>query len=168
MRNMKSIVSAHNHKILREEQEEEERRCNCPQDANCPLDGNCLSRNTLYSGKISSDLPNYGETEYVGISEPEWKKRFANHRTSFNNRKYASTEIAKEIWRIKDQGGTYDVKWGIIGHAPGYNPTSKRCSLCLCETVYINENVDSLLNTRKELVKKCRHQNKYALVNDSK
>ena len=32
------------------------------------------------------------------------------------------------------------------------------------EKLYINENVDRLLNTRKELVSKCRHMLKYALV----
>ena len=168
MRSMKSIVSAHNRKILTEESAENERKCSCPEGTSCPLDGHCLSKNTMYSGKITSDLPNYGTNEYVGISAPEWKLRYGNHRISFNERRYAKCEIAKEIWRIKDQGGTFDISWSILGHAPAYNPSSKKCNLCLIEALYINEHAGELLNTRKELVKKCRHQNRYALVQEEK
>ena len=163
MRNIKSIVSAHNRKILTEELEENQRKCNCPRNTICPMNGNCLAKNTMYSGKITSDLPNYGATEYVGISEPEWKKRLGNHTISFNNRDYAKCEIAKEVWRIKDQGGSFNINWSIIGYAPPYNPTSKKCNLCLSEALYINEHAEELLNSRRELVKKCRHQNKYWL-----
>ena len=164
MRNIKSIVSAHNRKVLTEESEENKRKCNCPRNATCPMDGNCLAKNTMYSGKVSSNLPNYGVTEYVGISEPEWKTRLGNHRLSFNERKYAKCEIAKEIWRIKDQGGTFRVNWSILGHAPPYNPTSKKCNLCLSEALYINKHAEELLNSRRELVKKCGYQNKYFLI----
>ena len=163
MRNIKSIVSAHNRKILTEELEENQRKCNCPRNTTCPMNGNCLAKNTMYSGKITSDLPNYGATEYVGISEPEWKKRLGNHTISFNNRDYAKCEIAKEVWRIKDQGGSFNINWSIIGYAPPYNPTSKKCNLCLSEALYINEHAEELLNSRRELVKKCRHQNKFWL-----
>ena len=168
MRSMKSIVSAHNRQILTEESAENKRTCNCPNGTPCPLDGNCLSENTLYSGNVTSNLPNYGTNRYVGISAPEWKKRFGNHKMSFNERKYAKCEIAKEIWRIKDRGGTFNVKWSILGHAPAYNPASKKCNLCLSEALYINEHAGELLNTRNELVKKCRHQNRYALVQEKK
>ena len=57
-----------------------------------------------------------------------------------------------------------DIHWSILGHAAAYNPASNKCNLCLNEKLYINENVDRLLNTRKELVSKCRHMLKYALV----
>ena len=170
MRNTSSIITGHNRKIRNEDARENERICNCPANAEYPLEGQCLSRNTIYSRKIASNLPNYGTKEYIGHSEPEWKKRLANHKTSFSNKKYeSSTPISKEIWRIKDQGGTFAVQWSIIGHAPAYNPASKRCSLCTTEALHINSNSTKLLNTRSELVKKCRHQNKFSLIqNDSK
>ena len=165
MRNVNSVVTGHNRKILNGDTAENERRCSCPANTECPLDGHCLSKNTIYSGKITSNLPNYGTKEYIGLSEPEWKKRLANHRTSFSNRKYeTSTAISKEIWKIKDQGGTFNVKWSIVGHAPAYNPASKRCCLCITEALHINSNSKKLVNTRSELVKKCRHQNKFSLI----
>ena len=164
MRNMQSIVTSHNRKILNEELEEAKRTCNCPRNTICPMNDNCLSENTIYSGKITSNLPNYGMKEYAGLSAPPWKGRFNTHTYSFNHREAAKCEIANEVWRIKDQGGTYNIDWSILGHAAAYNPASNKCNLCLSEKLYINENVDNLLNTRKELVSKCRHQLKYALV----
>ena len=134
------------------------------------VSGYCLAKNVIYSGKITSNLPNYGTKEYIGISAPEWKKRLGNHKSSFSNRKYEnSTTISKEIWKIKDTGGTFDVNWSIVGHAPDYNPAARKCHLCLSEALYINEKASELINTRSELVKKCRHQNKYSLIQlDSK
>ena len=163
MSNMKTIVNSHNKKILTEESRAETRTCNCPRNRECPLNGNCLSVNTIYNGKISSDLPNYGEKNYAGMSEPIWKLRLGNHTYSFNHREAAKCEIAKEVWRIKDQGGDYNIEWSIIGHAPAYNPVSKKCNLCTAEKVYIAENLGQLINKRDELISKCRHRRKYAL-----
>ena len=46
MRNMKTIVTNHNKKILNGKDETETTKCNCQQKASCPLKGNCLSTNT--------------------------------------------------------------------------------------------------------------------------
>ena len=86
---------------------------------------------------------------------------------SFRKREYAKCEIAKEVWRIKDQGGDFNIEWRIIGHAPAYTPIAKKCNLCIAEKVYITENIDNqhinLINKRDELISKCRHRSKYAL-----
>ena len=89
------------------------------------------------------------------------------HNTSFKLRRYEkTTKLAREVWRIKDKGGQFHVKWKIIGHHPGYNLISKRCILCLSEKMHILEyKGENLLNSRDELVSKCRHQNKYLLSN---
>ena len=165
MRNVKSIVNTHNKKILSKSEDANKKTCNCQKQASCPLKGNCLSENTLYAGKVSSNLPNYRPKEYAGISAPPWKLRFANHKLSFNKREYAKCEIAKEVWGIKEQGGDFNIEWRIIGHAPAYNPTSQKCNLCIAEKVYIAENIEhgTLINKRDELISKCMHQNKYAL-----
>ena len=104
--------------------------------------------------------------KYAGVSAPPWKSRLGNHALSFNKRKYEkNSAIAKEVWRIKDKGGEFSIAWRIIGHAVAYNPTSKRCNLCLSEKLYIAENTGTnLLNQRNELISKCRHMNKYSLM----
>ena len=70
---------------------------------------------TLYSGKIRFDLLNYAPRKYLGLSEPERKKHFYNHTHYSNNREYAKSEVAKDIWRIKDQGGSCNVEWNKVG-----------------------------------------------------
>ena len=129
--------------------------------------GNCLSTNILYAGKISSNLQNYRCKEYVGLSAPPWKLRYGNHKLSFSKKEYAKCEIAKEVWKIKDQGGEYGIDWNIIGHAPAYNQATKKCHLCTAEKLHIAEKMDdkntNLLNKRDELISRCLHQNKYAL-----
>ena len=164
MRNIKSVVNVHNKSVMKEQSQTNTRTCSCPRNTTCPLNGECLSTNTLYAGTITSNIPNYGEKEYAGLSAPPWKQRLGNHTLSFNDRQYAKCEIAKEVWRIKDEGGVFKIVWRIIGHAPAYTPVSKKCSLCLSEKLYIAENINNnLINHRDELISKCRHRNKYAL-----
>ena len=95
------------------------------------------------------------------------KSRYGNHKTSFNVRKYEnSSELSKEFWKLKDKGVTPHINWRIIKHCAAYNPVAKRCMLCLSEKLYIAEyEGGNLLNKRDELVSKCRHLNKYMLIN---
>ena len=99
-------------------------------------------------------LAPHGEKQYAGLSAPVFQKRLENHNLSFRDRSYAKCEIEKEVWGIKGQGGNYDIEWEIIGKAAAYNPVTKKCHLCLSEMSYINENIENLINTRKELVQK--------------
>ena len=164
MPNVKKIVNGHNKKVLAEDNTAERNKCNCPRNSTCPLNGACLSENTLYAGKLSSDLPNYNPRDYAGVSEGPWKQRWYVHRLSFNDRNYANCRLAKEVWRIKDLGGDFHIEWRIIGHAPAYNPIARKCSLCTIEKLYIAEHInENLLNKRDELVSKCRHRRKYSL-----
>ena len=166
---MRSIINSHNRKIISKQSRGENQKCNCLRNSICPLNGKCLSTNTLYAGTITSDLTNYGAKEYAGISEPPWKTRLGNHKLSFNKRIYAKTKIAKEVWSIKDQGGRFYISWRVIRHATGYHPVAGNCKLCLNEKLYIAENHENLINQRDELVTKCRHQNKFALMrNDTR
>ena len=82
------------------------------------------------------------------------------------DRKYANrTELAKHIWKLKDNNENYKISWYIISSASAYNNISKRCNLCLTEKLYIiKANKASNLNKRAELISKCRHENKYSLV----
>ena len=52
----------------------------------------------------------------------------------------------------------------IKGIYKSYNPTSKRCNLCLTEKLEILDDPDkNLLNKRSEFVSQGRHKNKYRL-----
>ena len=166
MPNMASIINGHNRKILNDEQAEE-RTCNCRNPGECPLEGKCLTKEILYEATVTADLPRYEVRTYKGITARAFKERLKEHKKSFNNKKLMNeTELSKEIWRIKDRGGTSNVKWKMVKRARSYNPQSKRCLLCITEKLAIAEHEGrDMLNKRSEAVAKCRHQNRYSLAN---
>ena len=65
------------------------------------------------------------------------------------------------------------ITWKIICHCAPINRNSLRCNLCLNEKLEIalrksNHN-ENIINSRSELVSKCRHINKFTLMRyDSK
>ena len=80
------------------------------------------------------------------------------------------TELSNEYWNIMLANRTSNVSWEILGTHRIYNRSSKRCLLCLDEklAIALRKN-DNMLNKRSEVKSKCRHRNKYMLVNyDSK
>ena len=139
--------------------------CNCSQ-GECPLNGICLTKNVFYEALITSDIENYGEKLYKGITATAWKERYGNHLKSFNNEKYErETELSKEVWRIKRLGKNYSIKWRVVGQFPAYDPISKKCLLCMKEKVAILEHEGpNLLNKRSEIIGTCRHRRKHMLA----
>ena len=58
------------------------------------------------------------------------------------------------------------IEWSIADRAPPYHCKSKRCNLCLAEKLTILRADQTLtLNSRLELVSKCRHRYKFKLKN---
>ena len=168
MSNIGAVINSHNKKILGCSQKMERGGCNCQRGeyrGNCPLNGECQTKNVLYEASITSTLRNYEEKKYKGITYNAFKTRLVNHEKDFRDVKYKnSTELSKEVWRIKDLGGQYEIKWRIISQHPPYNPSSKRCQLCLNEKLEILDHDGSnLLNKRSEIISKCRHQTKHLL-----
>ena len=77
-----------------------------------------------------------------------------------------STELSKFIWLLKDNNTDFKIKWSILTSAAAYCNKSKRCNLCLAEKFFIiKAEKSTLLNKRSELVSKCRHENKFYLMN---
>ena len=102
---MKSIIQSHNKNILKQDADENanDPMCNCRVIANCPLNGSCQVEQSIYQATVTcEDEPEYGEKFYIGLAEPKFKKRHANHKTSFANERYEKeTELSKEVWRLK-------------------------------------------------------------------
>ena len=168
MENMHAIISKHNKNILYPSSTiSSSKTCNCRIKDHCPLDNNCLSSNSIYSAKITTDNDKTGKN-YIGLTEGIFKQRFTQHKLIFKNRKYASsTELSKYIWRLKDNDEEYNIKWTVITTAIPYSNISKRCDLCLAEKLHIiKANYNTLLNKWSKLISKCRHVNKYLLLNN--
>ena len=163
MPNMKSIIDKHNFKILNGK-EKQTRMCNCRNPNECPLSGQCLSESVVYRADVKTDG---SDKIYVGLTERPFKSRYADHTNSFDKRKYMSkTELSKCIWTLKDKEVDFDIKWDIIVKSAPYICGSRKCDLCLSEKLIIaRADPGKLLNSRAEIISKCRHQNKFTLKN---
>ena len=65
-----------------------------------------------------------------------------------------------------NQISSFEIKWSILTSAAAYSNKSKRYNLCLAEKFFIiKAEKSTLLNKRSELVSKCRHENKFYLMN---
>ena len=64
----------------------------------CPLESKCLTDNLIYKAEISCNQPNYKPKKYLGSAETIFKVRYANHKKTFNYRKYINdTELSKKL-----------------------------------------------------------------------
>ena len=102
---------------------------------------------------------------YKGICETTFKKRYANHKKSFNaERNKNDTKLSTAYWTLANKNLHQRISWSIKGNYKSYNHNSKRCSLCLHEKLEIVDDAEEiLLNKRSEVISQCRHRNKYKL-----
>ncbi|XP_067940660.1 uncharacterized protein [Watersipora subatra] len=165
MSNIKSHINAHNKALLLPTRGDNSRTCNCRNRASCPMDGKCLTENAVYQATVTTN--NGTEETYVGLTQNTFKTRYTNHKASFNHTsKRNATELSKYIWRLKDSGLDYNIKWSILKTARPYSPITKRCELCIWEKYYIICKPQlATLNKRNEILSSCRHANKFLLRN---
>ena len=166
MENMASIIKKHNKKFINNNPVKLNNGCNCRKKDQCPIQNKCLSTSLVYNAHVTSDENTPGK-DYIGLTEGTFKQRFYNHQLSFRNTNYAkSTELSKHIWSLKGERRDYRIKWTIVTSAAPYNNVSKRCNLCLTEKLkIIDADKSNLLNKRSELISKCRHENKFYIMN---
>ena len=128
----------------------------------------CLSLglSLIYNAKITSNLWNYHEKIYCGTSEGTFKQRHGNHKKSLNHEKHRTdTKLSKEYWRLKELKAKPAVQFYILKR---WRPTKRTgiCYLCLNEKLFIIEHQrNNLLSQRNKLISKCRHKNKFKLMN---
>ena len=147
MPNMSKVISSHNTKVSRQDLPltAEQRKligCNCQAAKRngieaCPMRGECCRDKITYQATVTrSDT---GQTStYTGLSEPSFKFRYNNHKSSFNLRhKAEDTELSKYIWKLKDENICYKLTWQKLGRAQSYNPGNRICRLCLLEKYFI-------------------------------
>ena len=165
MKNIGQIITNNNKAQL--SNEKPTATCNCRDKSTCPLPNACLSSSVIYQATVMTKEPNATKQTYVGLTEGSFKKRYYNHRSSFHNpSKRTSTELSNYIWQLKDRSIQYDIKWRVLKKASSYNKTSKRCNLCIWEKYFILYKPElASLNSRNELVSKCRHSNKHLICN---
>ena len=125
------------------------------------MNGLCLTSSILYQTTIKcSDSKYKQKTRDKGICETTFKKRYANHKKSFNliNSKNDTT-LSVEYWTLKQKQQAPRLTWEIKGQYKAYNPTLKKCNLCLNEKLAIIDDPDkNLLNKgHTKDISQCRH-----------
>ena len=109
-----------------------------------------------------------GNTDYyVGLTGDTFKNRFRGHKTSFTNAKYKhKTTLSTHVWKLKEENMNFTTRWSFVDRAPTFNPTTRKCRLCLKEKWFIMFKPDkATLNERSEFYTTCRHRLKGLLVN---
>ena len=167
MPNIRSKINGPNKKILQTKPAEPQKLWNCLVKEDCPLNGLCLKSSILYQATIKCSDSKYKQKRYKEICETTFKKRYANHKKSFNliNSKNDIT-LSVEYWTLKQKQQAPRLTWDIKGQYKAYNPTLKKCNVCLNEKLAMIDDPDkNLLNKRSEVISQCRHRNKFKLVN---
>ena len=177
MPNMAQAVSRQNMKLLREnDQAENIPKCNCRGGpVNCPVDGKCQSKGVVYRATIKQTLTGKEDT-YTGMTGRSFKERLYEHNTDMRNRPKPkqngkqngnnTTKLREHVWKLKDQGIDFTVKWRILDRAPTFNPITRKCRVCLKEKFYIMyDKSGSSLNKRREVFNTCIHKKPKLLEN---
>ena len=127
----------------------------------------CLQKEIVYHAEVNAAAD--GEAKYyTGLTEPDFKKRFGNHKKSFEHLRYShETTLTSYVWEKKNVGIDCNIKWKVLKKARAYNSKSAKCYVCLEEKVEIlkNHKKDDHLNKRSELFSLCRHRKKWLLGN---
>ena len=81
-------------------------------------------------------------------------KCYANHKKPFNLIKSKNgTTLSMEYWNLKQNQQAPRLTWEVKGLYKAYNPTLKKCNLCLYEKFVIIDNPHkNLLNKRSEVI----------------
>ena len=72
----------------------------------------------------------------------------------------------QHVWDLKQRDQNYEIKWSIVDRASDFNPTTRKCRLCLKEKFYIIFQPEgATLNRRSELFTTYRHRLRLTLAN---
>jgi hypothetical protein len=164
MPNMSSIIASHNKKILGDDNIPTVKTCNCNAENICPLDGKCLTKSIVYKATVQAGQSSH---TYIGISSNTFKSRYATHKHTLKKREKQGTGLSEHIWKLRDRGTSFNIRWSIEAFAPTYSQDTNKCQLCLTEKVLIMRSIKSnqqnSLNKRSEFFRKCIHR-KFVLL----
>ena len=79
---------------------------------------------------------------YTGSTDRKFKERLYKHKTDANNRSHRhNTKLAGYTWDKKDVGINIDnVKWQLLKKCHRYEPSGRKCDVCLSEKLAIMKN----------------------------
>ena len=133
---MKDKIGNHNGKILNKKSEPaldnngNPKQC-CTNQLNCPLKPDRYDqKNVIYQADVHADNK---VMKYYGSTENEFKKRCSTHKSTFSKVPDSHTTLSSYIWKLKDKGIGYEVKWSIKARGHAFSSGGQACDLCLIE-----------------------------------
>ena len=159
-KNVRSILQAHNRKVLNNTLDPDDAPCNCRKKDQCPLQGAC-QKPVVYKATI--EVEDIKKT-YIG-STYNFKHRYSGHKTSFKHEKHRNaTALSTFVWD-KGLNPSPIITWDILKVVPPYRPGQINCELCLAEKTEIaRHSIDpNCLNKRSEIAQACRHKARFKL-----
>ena len=168
-KNLGSIISSHNKKVLGGQVEKA--GCNC-RNPPCPLDGECLTQGLVYLGQFENNNQNYA---YFGSTANTFKERYGNHKFDFNHKDQPGTALSRKLHELNIDDPVKQVKWTIANRCYPLTPGQPVCDVCTTEKcrIMLKHNGPppqlpancEILNMRQEIYAKCRHRAKFKLQN---
>ena len=170
MPNMKSILNAHNRKLVDNSRPTDGAGCSCRKNNICPLNGNCLVKNVIYKATVSTPNDAKPDMVYVGSTRRSFKARYNEHKASFNSeRNEPSSKLSSHIRQLKNSGRDHKIQWQIAKRSKQLAPNLKFCLLCNLERREIAEAKQAnLLNSRNELITMCAHNRRLFFMTSRK
>ena len=94
---------------------------------------------------------------YIGLTENTFKDRFYKHKNSFKYKsKRNATELPNFVWENKHANTEKNLVWNILDKARAYKPEAEKYHIIFSRL--------NFLNSRKVLVTKGCHENKFSLL----
>ena len=172
-KNIASIVSSHNKKVVKGPVEAQ--GCNCRNKDSCPLDGACLTSGLVYLSTVDANNNSYG---YWGSTANTFKERFNGHKQDMRNEDKPGTALSSKVHELKRTGVDHQIRWYIANKCHTLKPGQPICDVCITEKTRIllghkepHPNLPhncQFLNKRSEIYAKCRHRARIMLRNCDK
>ena len=103
---------------------------------------------------------------YIGLSEPPFKLRYRNHKSSFDLERTLNTKptvLATYVRGLKEAMDDFAIEWSVIGRTKKINDGDATCRLCVKEATAIAFAEKGCINRRTEIANSCRHKRKFLL-----
>ena len=125
---MSSMIKSYNKKVINKDVKES-KSCNCGVKSECPLNGQCQVTDIIYKCTVLS--PDKPDKVYLGTAEGDFKKRFYDHRKSFNTEGSSNdTTLSKYIWELKETSNLSPALiWPIAKKVLPYSNISKKSTV---------------------------------------
>ena len=126
MPNLKAKIDGHNKKILENTPPPKTKLCNCLKKENYPIRGGCLTENVLYYARINCDYETQKPKLYKGTCETTFKKRYTNHKKSFNiEKKKNDTKLSTKCWKLENKKLHPQISWSMKATVNHTTPIQK-------------------------------------------